>query len=566
MSGVISPYPPTVTVIGLKPSGDPSGVTDAARIMAAVAALPATGGVVNMAAGVWYLKCGSVVINASNVWFNAQGCYINAVGSGDTIRMYDSSNPLTRAVFGGGILGRPIIDGTNTGANSTGLNIGDLECMQVNVAIQNFTGAGSTGLLLNNAYFWTEEADVRATVSGCTNLVTFTDATNQASFGYGNFDFTVFQGTNQQPGVSITNGAAVYHGSLRMRGNFKSGAAATTAAALMINGQNSISQGSALDACRLDIQVECSSGGAISPATIAMSTSPFASAYNNYGILDFSYGSGGFAPSAVTTAQFSFSGIVHGDPNLGPVGGGWKNVNAPVLYNVNNSSGGNVPTPICDMSAFTLAANTTINLNPSQYNSGQTQGAPQRVTIVITQAAAGGFTVTWPSTATPSTTTPTVKWPGGIAPTMSPQPNAVDVYDLETLDGATWYGRVTQQSSNGGLVLQAATPVAGFALVNGTPNIIGWTAPNDGQQHRFTVFTIMDITAAETGGTVNVNFTMPNGVAAGYTILTGGAGAGQNFNQTTQTFICKAGTAVTVVQATALTAGAATMWAEIWGS
>ena len=38
-------------------------------------------------------------------------------------------------------------------------------------------------------------------------------------------------------------------------------------------------------------------------------------------------------------------------------------------------------------------------------------------------------------------------WPNGIAPVMSAAPGAVDVYYLDTYDGATWYGRAVQPVS-----------------------------------------------------------------------------------------------------------------------
>lgn len=116
------------------------------------------------------------------------------------------------------------------------------------------------------------------------------------------------------------------------------------------------------------------------------------------------------------------------------------------------------------------------------------------------------------------------------------------------------------------LKLQAQTPMGGVALINGTPSILQWTVPNDGQLHRFTYFSAMTISSPETGGTVNVLFTAPDGSAQAFTVFSGGQGSGQNFSQTFVGFMCKGGTTVTIIQIAALTAGAAIMWAEIWGS
>jgi hypothetical protein len=118
-----------------------------------------------------------------------------------------------------------------------------------------------------------------------------------------------------------------------------------------------------------------------------------------------------------------------------------------------------------------------------------------------------------------------------------------------------------------GLFLQAATPVAGVALVNGTPTILSWTPPNDGKLHRFTYFASMVVTAPETGGTVGFQFDAPGNVFASWNIFAPNQGAGYSFGQTVlQGQVCAPGQPVTLVQITALTAGAATLWAEIWGS
>ena len=91
-----------------------------------------------------------------------------------------------------------------------------------------------------------------------------------------------------------------------------------------------------------------------------------------------------------------------------------------------------------------MLASVTISLTPS---AEATNVQPQRKTIVITQAAAGGpYTVTWPSTGLPSNTSPTVQWAGGVAPVISAAAGATDVYLLETLNGKTWYGAARQAS------------------------------------------------------------------------------------------------------------------------
>jgi hypothetical protein len=117
-----------------------------------------------------------------------------------------------------------------------------------------------------------------------------------------------------------------------------------------------------------------------------------------------------------------------------------------------------------------------------------------------------------------------------------------------------------------GLFRQAATPVTGFALQNATPAILSWTAPNDGQLHRVLLLASIDVTSAETGGAVGLNFTAPDGTSSPFQPVFA-AGLGVNAAAgTALAVMCKAGSTVFFNQTSALSAGAAVVWAEIWGS
>jgi hypothetical protein len=120
------------------------------------------------------------------------------------------------------------------------------------------------------------------------------------------------------------------------------------------------------------------------------------------------------------------------------------------------------------------------------------------------------------------------------------------------------------------LALQAATPAAGYTLVNGTGTIISWTAPNDGQLHWVIVFGLGHVTSPQTGGQINISFTAPDGTAKSAAYDGGGHGTGvfepNNGGGTGYpAILVQAGSAVSVVQQTALTAGASLFWAGIWG-
>lgn len=124
-------------------------------------------------------------------------------------------------------------------------------------------------------------------------------------------------------------------------------------------------------------------------------------------------------------------------------------------------------------------------------------------------------------------------------------------------------------SSPPSLARVAATDPAGFALQNATPAILTWNVPNDGQPHRVTLFGLINVTAAETGGLVQVQYTGPQAgaqlhtstiFAAGLALDTAGQTPAASLN-----VIVAPGSVVTLAQASALTAGAARVWAELWG-
>jgi hypothetical protein len=112
----------------------------------------------------------------------------------------------------------------------------------------------------------------------------------------------------------------------------------------------------------------------------------------------------------------------------------------------------------------------------------------------------------------------------------------------------------------------ATTPAAGFSLVNGTPNILTWTAPADGQLHQVVVISSMDVTTATTGGAILATITMPDGTQGFITLQAGTQPAGYNYNSSIGQAIVEAGSTVTVSQSSAMTAGAAKVWARIFGS
>jgi hypothetical protein len=115
-----------------------------------------------------------------------------------------------------------------------------------------------------------------------------------------------------------------------------------------------------------------------------------------------------------------------------------------------------------------------------------------------------------------------------------------------------------------GFTLQAQTAAAGVSLINGTQTLASWTTPNDGNIHHFIATAYVYATSTMTGGQINNAFTDLAGNAASWSFISGGVAAG-GWSSDYMILMCKANTTVTITQSTAMTAGAAKCWAEIWG-
>ncbi len=143
----------------------------------------------------------------------------------------------------------------------------------------------------------------------------------------------------------------------------------------------------------------------------------------------------------------------------------------------------------------------------------------------------------------------TIPWQPGYQGNMVTPPG----YD----DPHTWAPAAALQ-------LVAATPAAGFALQNGTPTILTWVVPNDGALHTLNIVMTLHVTSLETGGQITVTTTDPSGTAANPVAFAGGAAAGSTPQQYQR--LLQAGSTVTLAQTSALTAGAASIWAQIWAA
>lgn len=144
--------------------------------------------------------------------------------------------------------------------------------------------------------------------------------------------------------------------------------------------------------------------------------------------------------------------------------------------------------------------------------------------------------------------------------------NAADIQPVGVTASAGSAGKLADSGHvHTGLSLVASTPVAGFALQNATPTIITWTAPNDGALHRVVAVVSLHVTSNETGGAVNLSVTLPDGTARLPAVLAGGTAIGTLAGNYTVSHV-QANTTVTLQQSSALTVGAAVVWADLWAS
>lgn len=119
-----------------------------------------------------------------------------------------------------------------------------------------------------------------------------------------------------------------------------------------------------------------------------------------------------------------------------------------------------------------------------------------------------------------------------------------------------------------GLTVKATTGAAGFALQNGTPTILSWTAPNDGNLHAVVFFAELNVTVTEVGGQVTSSVTTPSGNVDSKQMFAAGSGTGvytpfaASFPQIR---MVAPGGSVSVFQNNALTSGAAVVYAWLMG-
>ena len=183
-----------------------------------------------------------------------------------------------------------------SGAGSAGLHAGDLLQYELDLTVQNFSGTGSIGVHLDNAYYWTEQLHGRIYAQNCASHVVFdstgTVATSSGSFEHCELDIYIDHWEANRDGVVFANGAYTGNGSLRIRGNFSPSSSPVSSAVLRLTGSlppdRDLSGASGIINGMLDVGVECGTG-AYTPQTIAFGSSGNA-IWDCYGALNFGIG------------------------------------------------------------------------------------------------------------------------------------------------------------------------------------------------------------------------------------------------------------------------------------
>lgn len=301
------------------PTGTAGG--DAAVIGDAVGAMPVAGDALQLSASApWNLSAGGLAaIVRSGVYLEwAPGAYIIGSGTGDLLRMYDSTNHDTRTVIGGGILGNPLFDISAMGAGSSAVHIGDIDELLTDFRVQN-TGsqANQPGIHFDCNYCQAEK--IKGTVRATGVNILFDISANTSGTVTGSYErmlLDCFTDTNGIcDGVTFANGAFTADHKLGLAGNFNT--STTQYAALRITGDLSgqysgIGPGQLFTGCELDDNVH------LAPYTIYLGSG------SNYisgpsGNLDFSLANP-FTPCNIPGGVLFF-GTVRGDAAIFPYGG-----------------------------------------------------------------------------------------------------------------------------------------------------------------------------------------------------------------------------------------------------
>ena len=137
----------------------------------------------------------------------------------------------------------------------------------------------------------------------------------------------------------------------------------------------------------------------------------------------------------------------------------------------------------------------------------------------------------------------------GTAAVAAIDNTAADIQPVSATAAAGSTGKVADAGhAHVGLALLGTTGLSGFALQNATPTIFTWTAPNDGNMHRVTLFGTLIVASTETGGALSLNLTDASNTGRSPVVFAGGLGSGNKLLPSGLMFTVYPDTAVSLVQ------------------
>jgi hypothetical protein len=318
---------------------DATGTNDSSGAFnAATGALSGAPGYILVPGGSTYKIASTVgpLVTGQYIVF-APGVLINWTGTGDCFHWVDTSTYTARTTQGGGIIGRPIIDGTSDGENSRALHAGDILGFRFDVAVQNFANTGDIAIYLDNQNYWTEQARGIAYINNCTQDVVFNCGgadTSAGSFDRGDFTFYISHKTFTGNVFTWQNGAYQVGGMFRAYGNINSSADTFSQAVLSITGSAPAGHPASYSGlqCGIDINVESDEAETYTFQTINFGSTNNTISAGSFGGINFGSGNQ-FTESNVSSisTQFVFLGPVVGDSSL-------QQVTVPDRLAVNNQA------------------------------------------------------------------------------------------------------------------------------------------------------------------------------------------------------------------------------------
>jgi hypothetical protein len=440
VSGVITPvqYQGTINAFSLNAYGaDPTGAAFSDTAMtAAIAAASASGGIITVKPGVYKLA-GSYHASGLNygiaTWQANTAVVFNYTGNGVLFRSYDpafntsDTNPLLSNC---GPMTGFTIDGTSAGASAKGLQVGDQNSPNINIGVQNFTGATAIGLWAANTVGWMNQGYIVSEITNCTNELVI-DAVGGGSVSYGNVNWnTVVKANANQNAVVLQNGANAIGGTWQLGGEFIAGTSNTGyALKIGIDGTSAGIRNMAI----YNTVVECAAGaGTVGPVTVGLGASAFH--MQNTGQLVFRNQGGNFQASTGTaTYRFTHTGYAEavGDTAIGnpAVNGVAVSTLGSSLWQQGATDATHIYNGTGDYFATTLAngANTVAIANA-------VTGREQRLVWYVTQpasGAAGTLTLTGAKTTA-----------GAGVLTLTATNGAVDIVDIDISASGTIFASV----------------------------------------------------------------------------------------------------------------------------